>query len=1052
MASNHTFGESCMLREESNTFTRRASSIAIESPKITAQFFYCSALAIDDPLAAVPIPSSSSATKPSRVPPRPFSVYDNLALEQAWLKLPKTPQPLAKASTQKQAKTEKDAIRSEGSSPEFYAATIPARRSLDGGQPESAPPVQGNFPSELQTIGGRKSVAPAAMYEENTAAKSDGNGSTLQSEHDLDGKARLIHGELGAAHRDQPLQEIVPVSVEELEPDEAEKDLRKTHRNRNFFHRKEKEDGPAEDMVSSRSSPRRLSRGRQEGDDGAITMGRSPDTTGTPFLRVPARLRRSRSRTPHLGPQNAQVDGALSPERDYRPKQASPLGTRPRFPRSRSSQDSQDEDGSGSDRDTEGQSAFSRHHKKLQHVEAVNVTVGISRLHVVEMPSLKVRRLHSIELKTSEGCLLMSLWQMGPIYWDPVHDISSVVRGTWFYKDTMWPVESDVANRIEEGYEYIKPWTPTYVDELNSCMEIGPEAELKVVHRIWPAEEPEIGLSRPGTDAGRRLTTEEKDRQGALETAALASNRAAGILEGFEVPGTGRLYARSSIIYANGRDAQILKSSQLPSAGKRQLGNIRKGKPVGIPIVRGFDMKAWEKINHLPNRAAPNPKTSPTGTVRSLSKQKSCLACENAQAQPMPTDLILVVHGIGQKLSERVESFHFTHAINAFRRQVNLELNEEVVKPWLRHDLEGVMVLPINWRSNLKLDSGELEQDPNQKVSSSAKNQFTLKDITAESLPAVRNLISDVMLDIPYYLSHHKPKMIEAVISEANRVYRLWCSNNQSFHQSGRVHLLAHSLGSVMALDILSKQPTELPEQVDFPNMKGRIRNDIFEFDTKSLFFCGSPAGFFLLLNRAPLVPRKGRMKPDTETAGANGGVGGSTGTFGCLAVDNIYNIMHYNDPVAYCLNACVDVDYATSLKPAFVPSASTSWGQYLGSYFRGKATVSTGTMTGLSDLPKRPTTARLPTSVEMETHDFTREEIAEKRMLLLNDNGQIDFTLPSGGGPLEIQYLNMLGAHSSYWTRRDFVRFLVVEVGRKPGKTETLNNIKAVKKPFGKK
>ena len=618
----------------------------------------------------------------------------------------------------------------------------------------------------------------------------------------------------------------------------------------------------------------------------------------------------------------------------------------------------------------------------------------------------------------------------------------------------MWPVESDVANRIEEGYEYIKPWTPTYDDELNSCMEIGPEAELKVVHRIWPAEEAEIGLSRPSTGAKKRLSREEKGMQEARSTAGLASNRAAGVLEGFEPPVPGRLYARSSIIYANGREAQILKSNQLPSpaTGKRQLGNIRKGKAVGIPIVRGFDMKVWEKIYPTPNRTAPISQLSPTGTVRSLRRQKSCLACENSQAKPMPTDLILVVHGIGQKLSERVESFHFTHAINAFRRQVNLELNEEMVKPWLRNDIGGVMVLPINWRSNLKLDSGEPEQDPNQKVSGNAKNQFTLKDITAESLPAVRNLISDVMLDIPYYLSHHKPKMIEAVVSEANRVYRLWCNNNPGFYNSGRVHLLAHSLGSVMALDILSKQPTKLPEQGDFPDVKGKIRNDIFEFDTKSLFFCGSPAGFFLLLNRAPLVPRKGRAKPDAEIEGANGTVAGQAGTFGCLAVDNLYNIMHYNDPVAYCLNACVDVDYATSLKPAFVPSTSPSWGQYLGSYFRGKTAAPTKTMTGLSNLPGRPTTARLPTTVELETHDFTREEIAEKRMFLLNDNGQIDYTLPSGGGPLEIQYLNMLGAHSSYWTRPDFVRFLVVEVGRKPGKTETVNSIKAVKKPFGKK
>ena len=160
---------------------------------------------------------------------------------------------------------------------------------------------------------------------------------------------------------------------------------------------------------------------------------------------------------------------------------------------------------------------------------------------------------------------------------------------------------------------------------------------------------------------------------------------------------------------------------------------------------------------------------------------------------------------------------------------------------------------------------------------------------------------------------------------------------------------------------------------------------------------------------------------------------------------------MHYNDPVAYRLNACVDADYAKSLQPAFVPSINASWGQYLGSFFRGKAITPTKTMTGLDNLPRRPTTARMPTTVEMETHDFTKEEIAEKRMLLLNDNGQIDYTLQPGGG-LEFQYLNMLSAHSSYWTRQDFIRFLVVEIGRNPGKKGALGTIKAAKKPFGKK
>lgn len=70
------------------------------------------------------------------------------------------------------------------------------------------------------------------------------------------------------------------------------------------------------------------------------------------------------------------------------------------------------------------------------------------------------------------------------------------------------------------------------------------------------------------------------------------------------------------------------------------------------------------------------------------------------------TDLVLVIHGIGQKLSERVESFHFTHAINSFRRSVNAELVNKSVQRVLRPGLGGVMVLPVNWRANLSFEDG----------------------------------------------------------------------------------------------------------------------------------------------------------------------------------------------------------------------------------------------------------------------------------------------------------------------------------------------------------
>lgn len=249
---------------------------------------------------------------------------------------------------------------------------------------------------------------------------------------------------------------------------------------------------------------------------------------------------------------------------------------------------------------------------------------------------------------------------MGPIYWDPVHDISSVVRGTWFYKDTMMPVETDVANQIEEGYEYMKPWTQTYIDEVNSCLEIGADAELKLVHRLWPAGDsgeevrPETQRSNMSllTKAKDQLNSDERVRRHAIILAAKPENRAAGILEAKAQPD--RLYAKSSVIFANSRDAQILRPNLLPSMarGRRPLAAIRKGRAVGVQVTRGFDHKIWEKLHPIGKKAAAALKSQEGQSISrhdqsgpGPERQSPCRACSAEQERPRPTDLVLVIHG-----------------------------------------------------------------------------------------------------------------------------------------------------------------------------------------------------------------------------------------------------------------------------------------------------------------------------------------------------------------------------------------------------------------------
>lgn len=96
------------------------------------------------------------------------------------------------------------------------------------------------------------------------------------------------------------------------------------------------------------------------------------------------------------------------------------------------------------------------------------------------------------------------------------------------------------------------------------------------------------------------------------------------------------------------------------------------------------------------------------------------------------------------------------------------------------------------------------------------------------------------MLDIPYYLSSHKEKILEAVVAEANRLWEVFCRCNSYFENEGRVHIIGHSLGSVIAMDVLSGQPTYVPKN-------DKVDKLHFAFNTTNLFCVGSPVGFFLM-------------------------------------------------------------------------------------------------------------------------------------------------------------------------------------------------------------
>jgi len=268
------------------------------------------------------------------------------------------------------------------------------------------------------------------------------------------------------------------------------------------------------------------------------------------------------------------------------------------------------------------------------------IPVGIQRLHKVLLPSLV----------------------MAPIYWSPLHDVSSVVRGTWFYKDTMLPVEAEMANRLEVGWEEVRAWTEEWEMELSSAVEVGREGEEKVRWQLWDASSISVPNSRPGSS-------------GVMESQSLApvtSKTTPG--SSANEPPRVKPNEWDWVLFANDRDAYICRDSTLSFGQKRPLSNIRRGKTVGTHVVRGFSEAEWLKRHPLRRKSQPaatparnryvaekknittnNPRRTPVvdsefqagGNVGGFSQhQEEGLGLgENDWQRGKVTDLFLVIHG-----------------------------------------------------------------------------------------------------------------------------------------------------------------------------------------------------------------------------------------------------------------------------------------------------------------------------------------------------------------------------------------------------------------------
>ena len=293
--------------------------------------------------------------------------------------------------------------------------------------------------------------------------------------------------------------------------------------------------------------------------------------------------------------------------------------------------------------------------------------------------------------------------------------------------------------------------------------------------------------------------------------------------------------------------------------------------------------------------------------------------------------LLLVTHGIGQRLGIRMESVNFVHDVNSLRKSLKAvytnspdlqALNSEVDKETKN---SRIQVLPICWRHLLDFpkqslkhnrkehDLGDLDVDDNEYPN--------LEDITVEGVPAVRNLLTDLALDILLYQSPaYKGHISRIVVKELNRIYRLFMERNPSFN--GKISLVGHSLGSAIMFDILCQQKDSRSKGSQSSKARRATEEDLkLDFEVEDFYALGSPIGLFQMLKGRTIAARPSTSynAPETPASPLDDPFSAeskrdriSNFTISAPLCRQLFNIFHPTDPISYRLEPLISPAMST--------------------------------------------------------------------------------------------------------------------------------------------
>ncbi|ORX46975.1 DDHD-domain-containing protein [Hesseltinella vesiculosa] len=467
-----------------------------------------------------------------------------------------------------------------------------------------------------------------------------------------------------------------------------------------------------------------------------------------------------------------------------------------------------------------------------------------------------------------------------PVYWNGPSYM--VRRATWFVQvdgSTWLPCEENLAEQIEIGYHKHKPY---------KVMLASADALKQPTNKRYSYPQAKIDdlTSSP-------ITMEEKKLE--LSLSSQSMDRQWNLL--------GRFLGQY-VVYTGEYTAWLLS--------KQNLGGMR--------LIRGYENMEKQKAKSAKPSSAQARSTPTTSTSTSEDEQE----CEDKLEEDNQLEqdeeirkidhLVFTIHGIGQKMTNKT-GHSFVDDMNIFRKTVKQVYNEIYAKD----TPNGILLLPIIWRHDIKFgvaSDGDKTLEADLGMLGTDDGCPTLENLTLEGIPNIRTLVSDVLMDIPLYMTpKYHDQMVRVITDEMNRVFKLYTERNPNF--GGKVSVIGYSLGSMLAYDILSSQPF-LPRTIHLSEKKRKVPP--LDFKVQNFFAVGSPLGVIHLLKGLKISSRKLLKDPsvlkylDETSSHPHAHVSTSY-----PAVENMYNIFHKADPVAYRLEPLVNPAFA-KLKPAEVP------------------------------------------------------------------------------------------------------------------------------------